>query len=346
MANTFSIIIPFYNSASTIGRTLASLISNNESIKEILLINDRSEDNWAEVIKPFQETFFKNKLFVYDNEGEKGPGPARRTGILKATGDWICMVDADDVITPNALNYAESHIYNLGEELVLLHSMSIYYESGTFNKDNIHHSDNSCGGNLYKRQYLIDNNLLPHETLYLAEDEYFTGLVDFFIKYKDNHSTTDRIKYFNYPLYEVHHDKSNNISFAFRHWNDYLVKYHLLYNRYLLYRFYDIYDKTPIADLMVSSFIFCSYLAQGLEQSSGDNFDLNDYKQDFKDYIQDFTTYLQLSKQYVIDWANVHAKSLDSNRKSASISIGYNIEHTESMADFINRIYDDEVKTY
>lgn len=82
------------------------------------------------------------------------PGAARKIGLLETKSEWVTFLDADDCLTPGSLYYVSKH---LKENLLLLHCQQIFYESGTFDKDNIDFSIYSCGGNFYKTKYLLDN---------------------------------------------------------------------------------------------------------------------------------------------------------------------------------------------
>ena len=50
----FTIIIPIHNGEDTIERALASLISNKEYIYEVIIVDDRSSDNFKEKVEIFK----------------------------------------------------------------------------------------------------------------------------------------------------------------------------------------------------------------------------------------------------------------------------------------------------
>ena len=64
---------------------------------------------------------------------------------------------------------------------------------------------------------------MPHNILRMAEDEYFNLLIEMFINHVDGQSV---ISYYDYPVYEVHHDFDDGNSFAIDNWTDYAIKYH------------------------------------------------------------------------------------------------------------------------
>lgn len=276
-----SIVIPVYNAEKTIERTLASLISNKNFIKEVILVNDRSTDNTFSKIDNFKPFF---DIKVIDNQGNKGPGPARKTGIFAATGEWLMFVDADDCLTANSLYYINKKIQE-NSEMVLLHTQTIYYESGAFNPEHIDFAINSCGGNVYKKDFLIKNNILPHNTLLMSEDEYFNDILIQHIKLRE-YNNTSLIVYFEYPVYEVHHDDYLK-SFAHSNWIDYVCKYHLLYKQYVV-DFFDKENQQKLYNYYVDGFIFCYMMLQDI----GHNKELDvDYEDIFNDFKQALTFY-------------------------------------------------------
>ncbi len=98
----FSVIIPLYNGANYILNTLESVICQTYKDYEIILINDGSPDNVGDVVK----TYIKQQNdtnFVYIEQENKGLGGARNSGIRKATGDIIAILDQDDIWYPNKL---------------------------------------------------------------------------------------------------------------------------------------------------------------------------------------------------------------------------------------------------
>ena len=315
--NIFSVIIPVYNAERTIERTLASLISNRDYIHEVILVNDKSTDRTFEKIKQFQNFF---EIKVLDNQYSKGVGTARKTGLMFSTGKWITFVDADDCLTSSSLYYVYKQLNN-NKDIVLLHSKSIYYESGNFNADAIEYSDTSCGGNFYKKSYLLKNNLLPHDTLAMAEDEYFNEKIIKYITYCDKRCS---ITHFNYPVYEVHHDNEFGLSFALSNWADYCCKYHLLYKEYLTSDFIENKNmEHMLLEEYMDSFIFCYFLSQGLMSDEDVNFKLEEHKKYFKRALDYFVKTFQKSEQYLIDYFKDDESNTNAILQSAYTSIGF-----------------------
>ena len=94
-----SVVIPAYNCAGVIGETLASVARQTYGNIEAVIVDDGSSDDTGKVIDGFQG---KGKVGYFRQENG-GPGSARNTGILAATGAYIAFLDADDSLLPDSI---------------------------------------------------------------------------------------------------------------------------------------------------------------------------------------------------------------------------------------------------
>ena len=102
-----SILIPVFNEEKTIRQLLervcsVKLIRNID--KEIIIIDDASTDNSAELIKQFIQQHSTVSIHYYRQERNKGKGAAIHKGIELATGDIIVIQDADLEYNPQEYN--------------------------------------------------------------------------------------------------------------------------------------------------------------------------------------------------------------------------------------------------
>jgi glycosyltransferase involved in cell wall biosynthesis len=92
-----SIIIPCYNSASTLATTIESALSQGHVDKEVIVIDDGSSDGSADVISSFRNAI------ASESGPNRGVSAARNRGTALARGDFIQYLDADDVLLPDTL---------------------------------------------------------------------------------------------------------------------------------------------------------------------------------------------------------------------------------------------------
>jgi glycosyltransferase involved in cell wall biosynthesis len=92
---TISIVLPVYNGALYIGRTLQSLVSQTKLPMEIIVIDDASTDETQRIVREYQLLF--PKIHLYSFEDNKGVSYARNYGVAQAAGDWCLFWDSDDL---------------------------------------------------------------------------------------------------------------------------------------------------------------------------------------------------------------------------------------------------------
>lgn len=102
-----SIIIPVYNQADKIIKTLNSITSQTYTDFELIIVNDGSTDNVENACAPYLKKLSKqlstdhNCLFI--NQENKGAPAARNRGREAAKGDYLFFCDADAVLKETAL---------------------------------------------------------------------------------------------------------------------------------------------------------------------------------------------------------------------------------------------------
>jgi len=101
VAADITVIIPARNAAATIEVALSSLLPDKPAIREILLVDDGSDDGTADIAL---EVARRLGLPMDVARGRLGnPGAARNAGISRARGDFVFFLDADDEVMPGSL---------------------------------------------------------------------------------------------------------------------------------------------------------------------------------------------------------------------------------------------------
>lgn len=106
-----SVILPVYNVAAYLDETFASLLSQTLQEIEIIAVNDGSKDNSEDIIKKYAQQDARISYFSQKNQGQSA---ARNLALQHAKGEYIYMMDSDDVLAnPDALRicyeYAEQN---------------------------------------------------------------------------------------------------------------------------------------------------------------------------------------------------------------------------------------------
>jgi glycosyltransferase involved in cell wall biosynthesis len=124
-----SVIITTYNYAAYIERALQSLIQQwNHNGGEIIVIDDGSTDNTAAVVGAFQQQF---PFVQYHYQANAGKAAATQKGIELATGDIMCILDADDWFLPGKLQQT-LHVFMQYPQVVHVASPAqIVWEDGS-----------------------------------------------------------------------------------------------------------------------------------------------------------------------------------------------------------------------
>lgn len=131
-SKTVDIIIPCYNGATYLPQTIESALGQVYSPVSILVVDDGSTDASREIVKSYGERV------VYFFKGNGGQASARNAGITRTQGDYVCLLDADDIILPEMIrdmvNYLDQH-----PEVDIYHSKTL-----AFNNFNILHPYAEC----------------------------------------------------------------------------------------------------------------------------------------------------------------------------------------------------------
>jgi glycosyltransferase involved in cell wall biosynthesis len=100
-----SVIIPLYNAEQYIARTLYSVLNQTYPDFEVIIVDDGSIDLGIEICQSFNDSRIK-----IIRQGNRGLPGARNTGIRHAQGDYIALLDSDDLWSPHKLDRHVAHL--------------------------------------------------------------------------------------------------------------------------------------------------------------------------------------------------------------------------------------------
>lgn len=135
MEQKISVIIPAYNIAPYLPRTLDSVLGQTQANLEIIVVDDGSADETGRVLDAYAA---RDSRIIAIHQENGGVTAARQRGVAAATGDWIGFVDGDDFIEPemfsrllhNALRH-RADISHCGYQMVFPDGhVDFYYNTG------------------------------------------------------------------------------------------------------------------------------------------------------------------------------------------------------------------------
>ena len=97
-----SIIMPAYNSESTIAPSIDSVRSQTLQDWELIIIDDNSSDNTDKIVRPY---LIDERIILINLQQNQGVAAARNTGISESKGKYITFLDSDDLWMPEKLEH-------------------------------------------------------------------------------------------------------------------------------------------------------------------------------------------------------------------------------------------------
>lgn len=124
--NLVSIIVPVYNAERFLKECVQSILNQDYKNFELILIDDGSIDNSHKICLEFAETDDRVRVFHNENHGVSF---TRNFGIDVAAGDYICFIDADDLILPDYISHLHKSLTSAEAEIVFCGYKLLYGDS-------------------------------------------------------------------------------------------------------------------------------------------------------------------------------------------------------------------------
>ncbi len=181
-----SIIIPAYNAEAYLPQCLDSILAQEHSGCEVIVVDDGSTDGTAALLERYPDV----KVVHQEN---RGMSTARNRGLDEARGEYILFVDSDDLLTDGSLTTLVAELS--GEDIIAFNAKKLHDATGeqTYHPT-IREPETTDGWTYfcrhrleatdihfvciwqraYRRQFLIDNNLRFADGILRAEDDLFT----------------------------------------------------------------------------------------------------------------------------------------------------------------------------
>lgn len=284
--NKVSVIIPVYNGEQYLEKTVNSILDSRYPSLEILLIDDGSKDSSPDICKKISTT---HKNIFYFRKSNGGIAEARNYGLERATGEFICFVDQDDLIDPSMYTTMTKKIQQTDSDICLCstakYSQGNLIEYESFNNEvlekdaiysrlfltmlyscyyipsfpNLDRTFPSIWKGLFRRDFL-ENNHLRFIKMIDYEDDY-TFLAEAYLSAKRVVTISDRFYFWRVNL--------NSESYSFKYISDLKSRYNHFYKYYI-----DLFNKKGLPKEAIKNWqalVATQYLVDSVENIASHN---------------------------------------------------------------------------
>ena len=208
--------MPSYNKEAYIAKAIESVINQTYTDWELIVIDDASMDNSVEIIKSFTD----NRIVFRQNKTNIGMAANRNRALDIARGEYIALLDADDITTEFRLQkeveYLDSHpdidvvfgsFQEIDENDVIKESYFMPLKNPAFIRAKLMVLDPIPNGSCMYRRSFVDKHNIRYRDNLLGMDDYMfwvecslhgkiTGLSDLFLYWRNTENNgTNTYKY-------------------------------------------------------------------------------------------------------------------------------------------------------
>ena len=183
----YSVIIPVYNAEGTLRRCLDSLVRQQFSDYELLIINDGSTDGSDAICREYANTYSCVRYFAKESGGVSS---ARNLGLEQAEGEYILFVDSDDYVSQDYFALLSHTLESNAVDLLMFGyrnfgGVSTEWDTGEFYEDAEtgiakqissvmqQYLFSSLCSKVFKRQIIEQHNIRFANDLAIGEDQAF-----------------------------------------------------------------------------------------------------------------------------------------------------------------------------
>jgi glycosyltransferase involved in cell wall biosynthesis len=159
----FTVVIPAYNRAEILPETIESIQTQSFESWEIIVVDDGSKDNTAEVIKAFASRDERIK-YVYQNNAERSA--ARNNGAKNASGKYLFFLDSDDGFEPNHLQAVHSLLQREGFPVGMVVSNVIYQKENSMERPEIPELETGKGFDYVLKHPITPSRVCVHRDIF------------------------------------------------------------------------------------------------------------------------------------------------------------------------------------
>lgn len=146
-----SVVLTVYNMRECLEKCLESLAAQTFRAFELVVVDDGSTDGSADIARCLEGSF---ERFVMVSQRNAGPAAARNAGMAAASGEYILMLDSDDVFDRDLVRKMRDRAYSTQADVVVCRSDEFNHITGIW----------------HTSQWTIRQNLLPASDVFSARE--------------------------------------------------------------------------------------------------------------------------------------------------------------------------------
>ncbi len=175
--NLVSVVTTFKNSQETISDTIKSVLNQTYKNFEYILVDDGSEDHSLKILKSFDD-----KRIKILEPGDIGRANALNEAIKISKGEYIAIIDADDICIDNRLEKQINFCLKNNKDFVATNSILLNFQG------DISGQTDFVADKLFLREKLLEMNPFSHSSIFIKKnvlneigryDNFFQKSIDF-----------------------------------------------------------------------------------------------------------------------------------------------------------------------
>ncbi|WP_168735559.1 glycosyltransferase family 2 protein [Cohnella fermenti] len=161
MEGKISVIIPMYNTEEYVAKCIDSVLSQTYTNFEIIVIDDGSTDECANIVKQYASN--DNRIYLYSQKNS-GPSVARNYGLDVAGGEYIYFLDSDDYIDVGTFEKCMIEFRNNRELDMIMFDAQTIFEERFLSKEEVNKNYLEDMNDFYNRSDVDTNSIVtPYE---------------------------------------------------------------------------------------------------------------------------------------------------------------------------------------
>ena len=182
-----SVVVPTYNAVKFLDNTLQSIINQTYSSLEILVIDDGSSDNTADLVKHIKD----DRIRFIELEHQGAPGHCRNHGLQIAKGELLIYFDSDDYMEPTMIEkmvalYKQNQVdivicmpryFDIVNNKVVTNEHEAFMKKETYELNDLFEINPFPCNKLYRKEFLLESNVTYLEGVFNQDLGYFLSLL-------------------------------------------------------------------------------------------------------------------------------------------------------------------------